>query len=61
MSDFLVALGLLFALEGLTFAACPGAAKRAMASVLETPEATLRIIGIVSAVFGVLVVWFVRG
>ena len=61
MSDFLVALGLLFALEGLTFAACPGAAKRAMASVLDTPESTLRLIGIVSAVFGVLVVWFVRG
>jgi len=61
MSDFLVALGLLFALEGLTFAACPGAAKRAMASVLETPEATLRLVGVASAVFGVLVVWFVRG
>jgi len=61
MSDFLVALGLLFALEGLTFAACPGAAKRAMASVLETPESTLRLVGIASAVFGVLVVWFVRG
>ncbi len=61
MSDFLVALGLLFALEGLTFAACPGAAKRAMASVLETPEATLRLVGVASAVFGVLMVWFVRG
>ena len=61
MSDFLVALGLLFALEGLTFAAFPGAAKRAMASVMETPDSTLRIVGILSAVLGVLVVWFVRG
>jgi uncharacterized protein len=61
MSDFLVAVGLLFALEGLTFAAFPGAAKRAMASVMETPEATLRIVGIVSALLGVLLVWFVRG
>ena len=39
MSDFLVALGLVFAIEGLIFAAFPGAAKRAMASALETPDA----------------------
>jgi uncharacterized protein YjeT (DUF2065 family) len=61
MVDFLVALGLVFVLEGLVFAGFPAAAKRAMASVVETPEATLRVIGVVSAVFGVLVVWFVRG
>jgi hypothetical protein len=61
MSDFLVALGLVLALEGLLFAAVPGAAKRAIASVLETPDPTLRIVGLVSAVFGVLVVWMVRG
>jgi len=61
MSDFLVALGLVLALEGLLFAAAPGTAKRAMASVLETPESTLRTIGLVSAAVGVLVVWLVRG
>jgi uncharacterized protein YjeT (DUF2065 family) len=61
MSDFLVALGLVLALEGLVFAASPGAAKRAMANVLETPDSSLRIIGLVSAVFGVFVVWLVRG
>ena len=61
MSDFLVAVGLLFALEGLTFAAFPGAAKRAMAAVMETPEATLRVVGIVSALAGVVIVWLVRG
>jgi uncharacterized protein len=49
------------ALEGLVFAASPGAAKRAMANVLETPDSSLRIIGLVSAVFGVFVVWLVRG
>jgi uncharacterized protein YjeT (DUF2065 family) len=61
MSDFLVALGLVFVIEGVAFAAFPGAARRAMASVLETPDATLRTVGIVSAVIGVIVVWFVRG
>ena len=61
MSDFLVAIGLVFALEGILFAAFPGWVKQAMAHVTETPDATLRIIGIVSAVIGVVVVWVVRG
>jgi uncharacterized protein YjeT (DUF2065 family) len=61
MSDFLAALGLLLALEGLVFAAFPAAAKQAMASLLETPDGTLRTVGVVSALFGVFVVWLVRG
>lgn len=61
MSDFLVAIGLVFALEGILFAAFPGAVKQAMAHVTETPDTTLRVIGIVSAVAGVVLVWLVRG
>jgi uncharacterized protein YjeT (DUF2065 family) len=61
MTDFIVAIGLVFAIEGLVFAAFPETAKRAMATVLETPEGTLRIVGILSAVFGLLIVWLARG
>jgi uncharacterized protein YjeT (DUF2065 family) len=61
MIDFLAALGLVFVIEGLVFAAFPAHAKRAMLSVLETPEATLRVVGIGSAVIGVLLVWLARG
>lgn len=61
MSDFVAALGLVFVLEGLMFAAFPGAVKRAMASVMETPDAPLRTVGVVSAVFGVALIWMVRG
>jgi len=61
MSDFLAALGLVFVIEGLIFAAFPGQAKHAMTSVLETPDATLRAIGLASAVIGLVVVWLVRG
>lgn len=60
MSDFLVALGLVFVIEGLVFAAFPDQAKRAMASVLESPESSLRAVGIGSAVLGVLIIWIVR-
>lgn len=61
MIDFLAALGLVFVIEGLVFAAFPAHAKRAVLSVLETPEATLRAVGIGSAVIGVLLVWLARG
>jgi uncharacterized protein YjeT (DUF2065 family) len=61
MSDFLVALGLVFVIEGLIFAVSPASAKNAMAHVVETPDGPLRVIGIVSAVLGVVLVWLVRG
>jgi uncharacterized protein YjeT (DUF2065 family) len=61
MSELIVAVGLVFAIEGLIFAAFPGVAKALAANALETPDATLRIAGIVSAVLGVVLIWFVRG
>ena len=60
MADFLAALGLVFVIEGLVFATFPEQAKRAMASVMQTPEMTLRAIGIASAVVGLILVWLVR-
>jgi uncharacterized protein len=61
MSDFIVALGLVFVIEGIAFAAMPGPAKRAVSTVMATPESALRLIGLASAVFGLIVVWLVRG
>lgn len=61
MSDFLVALGLVFAIEGLLFAALPGMTKRAMTQVLEAPEGVLRLVGVVSAAIGIALIWLVRG
>jgi uncharacterized protein YjeT (DUF2065 family) len=61
MADFIVALGLVFVIEGLIFAVSPQSAKNAMAHVMETADGPLRVVGIVSAVLGVILVWFVRG
>ena len=61
MSDFLVGLGLVFMIEGLVFAAFPAQTKRAMAAVLEAPDVTLRVLGIGSAVIGLILVWLARG
>jgi len=61
MSDFLVAIGLVLAIEGLIFAAFPDLAKRLAASALESPDGPLRVAGVVSAVLGVMLIWLVRG
>ena len=61
MSDFLAAIGLVFAIEGLMFAAFPLGTKRAIAAALTLPDGQLRIVGIVSAAIGVVIVWLVRG
>jgi uncharacterized protein YjeT (DUF2065 family) len=60
MGDFLAALGLVFVIEGLIFAAFPEHAKKAVVSVLETPDHSLRTIGIVAAIAGVLLVALAR-
>lgn len=61
MQDFVVALGLVLAIEGLLYAAAPAAMRRAIVNVLETPDSLLRIGGLAAAVVGVALVWAVRG
>jgi uncharacterized protein YjeT (DUF2065 family) len=61
MVQFIVAIGLVLVIEGLLFAAFPGFAKRLAATALESPETSLRVAGIVSAVLGIVLIWLVRG
>jgi uncharacterized protein len=60
MSDFLAAVGLFFAIEGIMFAVFPLGTKRAMAMALDMPNGRLRIAGLASALVGVAIVWLVR-
>lgn len=60
MAFFLAALGLLLAIEGLMLAAFPGAVKRAASAIIDAPEGTLRMMGLIAAIAGVCVIWFVR-
>jgi uncharacterized protein YjeT (DUF2065 family) len=61
MPEFIVAIGLVLVIEGLLFAAFPRAAKRLAASAIESPESSLRVAGIASAVLGIILIWFMRG
>ena len=60
MTDLLAALGLALAVEGLFFAAFPDGARRAMIAAAQTPSDRMRLIGLVSAILGVLIVWGAR-
>jgi hypothetical protein len=61
MTDFLVALGLVFVIEGILLAAFPGGAKRTMANVMELPDSALRVSGVIAAAVGLVIVWLIRG
>jgi uncharacterized protein YjeT (DUF2065 family) len=61
MTQFIVAIGLVLVIEGLLFAAFPGFAKRLAATALESPEMSLRVAGLISAVLGIVLIWLVRG
>ena len=60
MSDLLSALALVLVIEGAVFTLFPSTMRRAMARIADTPEATLRATGLLSAIFGVLAVWVIR-
>ncbi len=58
--DLLVGIGLVLVIEGLLFAALPHGMRQAMKSVLSSPDNMLRVVGLVSAVLGLILIWLVR-
>ncbi len=61
MTDLIVALGLVLAIEGALYALFPGGMKRLMTEALEMPPQLIRAAGIAAAIVGVGIVWLVRG
>ncbi len=61
MKDFIVALGLVLVIEGLILAAFPSRIRDALETMRVTPDQQLRIVGLVAAVLGVGVIWWMRG
>jgi uncharacterized protein YjeT (DUF2065 family) len=60
MHELLMALGLVFVIEGLLYALVPGHLKRMMESMRTLSDDQLRIGGVVAIASGVLIVWLVR-
>ena len=60
MGDLIAAFGLALAIEGLLCAAFPEGVRRAMEDAARSPADRMRLVGIASAVLGVIVVWGAR-
>lgn len=61
MADNLAtALALILVIEGALYALFPEAMKRMLVRIMTLPVGSLRMAGLVSAVTGVVIVWFIR-
>lgn len=56
-----LAIGLVFILEGVGYAAFPGQMRRVMGRLMETGDETLRVIGFIAVLMGLVVIWFISG
>ena len=61
MNDFLAAIGLAIAIEGVLYALFPEGMKRMLAQVLAQSEGQTRTAGLFAAIMGVGLVWLIRG
>jgi uncharacterized protein YjeT (DUF2065 family) len=61
MTDLLLALALVLAIEGALYAAAPGQMKSLMRKMQEQSDSILRTAGLISLTIGVAVVWLIRG
>ena len=61
MRDLILALALVCVIEGGLYALFPDGMKRAMATIQTVSSSALRQFGLGFAIFGVFVVWLVRG
>lgn len=61
MREFLTALALMLAIEGLSFAAFPRGMQQALKDASEMDEKLLRRIGVIAAIAGVFLVWAAKG
>lgn len=60
-SELVVAFGLILVIEGVLYSLFPGAMKRMLEQIRLLPVQSLRTVGLISTVLGVLIVWFMRG
>ena len=60
MDEFIAAIGLVFFIEGLLFAAFPAFVRARILDVLDSTEGRMRIVGLIAALLGLVIVFFAR-
>ncbi len=60
MNEFIIAIGLVFFVEGLFLAIFPSRIKSILELVKNTPENKLRLLGVVFLIIGFLIIWYIK-
>ncbi len=60
MSEFLIAIGLIFFIEGLLIAIFPSRIKSMLEIIKNTPEKKLRSLGVVFLITGFIIIWYIK-
>ena len=60
MNELIIAIGLLLILEGLLYAIFPSQMKNMLNQIKELPASKLRSGGLVFAIIGFIIVWFLK-
>lgn len=60
MAELVIAIGLVFVIEGLLYAAFPEAMKKMMSMALSLPDNSMRSGGLLAAAGGIVVIWLAR-
>jgi len=60
MKELGIAIGLLLVIEGLLYAIFPNAMKKMLNAMKDMPETKLRSCGLIFAVIGFILVWYIK-
>ena len=60
MQEFIIAIGLIFFVEGLLLAIFPSKIKNMLELIKNTPEGKLRSLGTVFLIIGFLIIWYIK-
>ena len=60
MNEFIIAIGLVFFVEGLFLAILPSRIKSILELIKNTPENKLRLLGVVFLIIGFLIIWYIK-
>jgi len=60
VNEFIIAIGLLFFIEGLLLAILPSKIKNMLEVIKNTPENKLRSFGLFFLIIGFLIIWYIK-
>ena len=60
MTEFIIAIGLVFVIEGMLYALFPTSMKKMMSVALGQPENNIRLVGVIAAIIGLIIIYLMK-